>query len=92
MTIARQHVISKMLVSGAVALGTCFGAAAPATAEDNPGGTDANPFGTLGCSCREAAPAGSPEARERIDRGLREGRSAWLPGLPAPTQTRQPLP
>jgi hypothetical protein len=91
-TTQRQQVIRKMLVSGAIAVGSCFGAAAPASAEENPGGTDSNPFGTLRCSCHETAPSGSPEVKEEIDRGLREGRSAWLPGLPAPTQPRQPMP
>jgi hypothetical protein len=93
MTTRRQQVTTKVLVSSAIAIASFLGGAAPAGAEEDPVGADPNPFGTLGCgSCRETAPAGSPEATEDIARGLQEGRSAWLPGLPAPTQPRQPLP
>jgi hypothetical protein len=92
-TTRHQRVTTKVLVSSAIAIASFLGGAAPASAEENPVGTDSNPFGTLGCgSCGETAPAGSPEATEDIARGLHEGRSAWLPGLPAPTQPRQPLP
>lgn len=72
-----NHVIGKMLAGTAMAVGFCAGGAAPA-------GADPNPFGTLDCSCQEAAPADSPPVRDEIDRGLREGHSAPLPGLPAP--------
>ncbi len=84
--------ITKMLVSAAIVLGFGVVGAAPAGAEPNTVGTAPNPFGTLGCSCQETAPAGSPLLREEIDRGLREGHTAVLPGLPAPAQPGQPLP
>jgi hypothetical protein len=88
-----QHrkVITKILVSAAIALGSCIGGAAPASAEDpNPIGTEPNLFGGLHCSCQKTAPPGSPALREEVERGLQEGHSAWLPGLPPPTQPRQP--
>ena len=75
--------ITKILVSGAIALGFCVGVAAPASA-------DPNPFAGLRCNCRETAPVDSPALMAEIDRGIQEGLSAWLPGLPAPTQPGQP--
>ena len=67
--------ITKLLVSAAIALGSSVGAAAPASANPNPiAGTDPNPFGALSCSCQETAPAGSPALREEdIERGIRAG-------------------
>jgi hypothetical protein len=91
MTTQHRRVITKILVSAAIALGSSVGAAAPASADPNAiGGTDPNPFGGLSCSCQETAPPGSPALREEIQRGIRAGLSAWLPGLPPPTQPRQP--
>jgi hypothetical protein len=89
-----QHyqVITKTLVSGAIALAAYVGGAAPASAEPDGIGTNPNPFGGLRCSCQETAPPGSPALTQEINRGLWEGRSAWLPGLPPPTQPRQPQP
>jgi hypothetical protein len=93
MTTQHHKVITKILVSAAIALGSCVGGAAPASAEDpDPIGTDPNPFGGLRCSCQETAPPGSPALREEVERGLRKGQSAWLPGLPPPTLPRQPQP
>ncbi len=83
MTTQHYQVITKILVSAAIALGSYVGGAAPASADPNPIGTDPNPFGALSCSCRETAPAGSPALREEIDRGIRAGLSALLPGPPA---------
>lgn len=83
MTTQHYRVITKMIVSGAVAIGSCLVGAAPA-------GADPDPYGGLHCSCQETAPAGSADPREEIERGLREGHSAWLPGLPAPVQSGQP--
>jgi hypothetical protein len=89
MTTGHYQVITKILVSAAIALGACVGGAAPASAGPNPSGTDPNPFGALSCSCREeTGPAGSP-ARQEIERGIRAGLVA---GLPPPTQPRQPQP
>jgi hypothetical protein len=79
--------ITKMLVSAAIVLGSVVGAA-PASASTDPAPAGPNPFGGLSCNCRETAPAGSPALKAEIDRGIREGHSAWLPGLPAPTQPR----
>jgi hypothetical protein len=81
-----QHqVITRILVAGAVALGFYVGGAAPASADPNSMGSAPNPFGGLTCSCRQTAPPGSPALREEIDRGLREGHSAFLPGLHRPS-------
>jgi hypothetical protein len=71
-----RQVITKILVSAAIVLGSCFVAAAPASADPNPSDTDPNPFGALTCSCQETAPAGSPALREEINRGIRKGASA----------------
>ncbi|ORA76061.1 hypothetical protein BST25_03570 [Mycobacterium heidelbergense] len=81
----RRHVMRKVLVSAAIAAGFCAGGAASASAD--PDDTEPDPFGTLSCGCQEAAPAGSPGLRDEIDRGIREGHSAWLPGLPPPGST-----
>ncbi len=96
-----QHptVVTKILVSAAIALGLGFAGAAPASADPNavgtdpnPFGTDPNPFGTLRCSCQETAPADSPSLRDEINRGYREGLSVAVPGLPAPAQRTQTRP
>ena len=76
MTSQHYHVITKLLVSAAIALGSCVGLAAPASADTNPIGTDPNPFGALSCSCRETAAPGSPALREEMERGIRAGLSA----------------
>lgn len=75
-----QHLqrITKILIGAAVALGAYVGGAAPVSADPNPIGSAPNPFGDLSCGCRETAPPGSPALREGIDRGIREGRTAWL--------------
>jgi hypothetical protein len=90
MTTRHHQVITKILVGGAVALGFYVGGAAPASADPNSIGPAPNPFGGLSCSCRETAPPGSPARRDEIERGLRQGTSAGLPGLPPPIQPRQP--
>jgi hypothetical protein len=68
--------ITKMLVSAAIALGFCVGGAALASAESDPVGTDPNAFAALSCSCREAAPPGSPALTEEMERGIWGGLSA----------------
>ena len=78
--------IQRILVSAAIAVGFLVGGAAQASADPNTFGADPNPFGGFSSSRQETAPADSPG--EAIKRGLREGHSAWLPGLPAPTQPR----
>jgi hypothetical protein len=80
--------MKKILVSTAIAVGFLVGGAAQASAEPNTFDTNPNPFSTLSCNCQETAPPHSPARSEEINRGLREGHSAWLPGLPAPTQPR----
>jgi len=81
MTTQRRKVITKILVSGVIAIGSLVGAAAPAIAEPNPIATDPNPFGALGCSCRETAPSGSSALMGEMERGIRAGLSAG-PGNP----------
>jgi len=90
MTTRHHQVTTRILIGGAVALGLYVGGAAPAGADPNPIGSAPNPFGALTCSCRQTAPPGSPAAREEIERGLRESRSAWLSELPPSTQPKQP--
>ena len=80
--------ITKILASAAIAVGFLVGGAAQASADPNAFGADPNPFNGFSCSCQKTAPADSPDLSEQINRGLREGHSAWLPGLPAPTQPR----
>jgi hypothetical protein len=86
-----RRAITKTLVGVAIAFGCFVGGAATASADPDAFGKDPdayagepNPFGGFSCSCYETAPAGSPALSEEINRGLREGHSAWLPGLPAP--------
>jgi hypothetical protein len=68
----QHHVITKILVSAAIALGAFVGAAAPASADPNAtGGTDPNPFGGLSCNCQQTAPPGSSALGE-IERGIRD--------------------
>jgi hypothetical protein len=83
-----RRVITKVLVSAAIVVGSWVGEAAPAGAEPDAIGAESNPYTGFRCSCPQAAPPGSPAASEEINRGLRQGHSAWLPGLPAPTQPR----
>jgi len=72
MTTQHHTVITKILVSAAIALGSFVVAAAPASADPNAiGGTDPNPFGGLSCSCQETAPPGS-SALDEIQRGIRD--------------------
>jgi hypothetical protein len=80
---AHHQAIVKMLVSGAIALGVWVGVAAPASADANSVGANANQFGALRCSCQEAASPGSPALTEEIKRGIRAGLSASL-GKPQP--------
>jgi hypothetical protein len=72
-----HQVITKILVSAAIALGSCVAGAAPASADPNPISTDPHPFGALSCSSRsrETAPPGSPALREEMERGIRDGLS-----------------
>jgi len=86
-----RRVTRKILVSAAIALAAGIAGAAPASADPHAISTDSNPFGTLGCNCRGTVPA-SPDLRQEINRGLREGLTASVPGLPAPAQPGQPRP
>jgi hypothetical protein len=85
----RQRIIRKLLVSAAIALILWVGSAVPAIADPDSGGSDPNPFGGLDCSCQETYPASSPEQREEIDRGIRDGLSAWSTTLSS-GQSNQP--
>ncbi|WP_156687976.1 hypothetical protein [Mycobacterium sp. Marseille-P9652] len=73
-----------------VAAGTfayAVAAASTAAAEGSEPSIDApHPFGTLSCDCQQTALPNSAASLEAIDRGLQQGHSAWLPGLPAPGQ------
>jgi hypothetical protein len=80
--------ITKMLVSAAIAVISCVGGAASASADSCAGGTapasaGPGPFGTLGCSCPQTAPALSPALRdEELNRGIRDGYSKGFTSLP----------
>jgi hypothetical protein len=76
MTTQHHQMITKVLVSAAIVLGSVVVGAAPASADANSAGTDPNPFGVLSCSCRETAPPGSPVLTEEMKRGIRAGLSA----------------
>ena len=82
-----NRVTAKMIVTAAIALAAGLALAAPAAADPSAIGIDPNPFGTLGCNCRATPPAGGPESKQEIKRGLREGRSVSVPGLPAPARS-----
>ena len=56
--------ISRILVSATLAVGASVVIAAPASA-DPP-----NPFGDLGCSCRQTVPEGSPAAIDQMKQGI----------------------
>ena len=75
-----------MFAFAAVALGPWLGAAARAGADPDAMDPGPSPFSSLSCGCREAAPADGPAERQEIERGIREGLSAWLPGLPPPAR------
>ncbi len=76
LSIANHQVITKILVSVAIAVVSWVGGAAPASADPNTASTDPNPFGALSCSCQKTAPAGSTALKEEIDQGIRNGLSA----------------
>lgn len=61
--------ITKLLVSAAIVLGSLWGAA-PASADPSPSDTQPNPFGSLTCSCQTTTPAGGPALSAELDRGL----------------------
>jgi hypothetical protein len=59
-------VITKILFSGAVALGTSLGLAAPA-------GADPSVFNDLGCSCPQTVANVGPSDTDQIERGIQAG-------------------
>jgi hypothetical protein len=67
--------ITKMLVSAAIVLGSVWGAA-PTSADPNGSDTQTNPFGGLAASSQETAPADGPAVSEELERGIRAGFSA----------------
>lgn len=73
--------ITKALVSAAIALGAAVGVAAPATA-------DPNTFGNLSCSCHQAAPESTPgvpkpfTANDQLNEGIQAAETQPLPGIP----------
>jgi hypothetical protein len=83
-----KHRYHKVIMTALVGAAITLGSAAPASAAPNTIGPNPDPFSTLSCDCQKTAPAGSPAQLDAIARGLREGHSAQLPGLPAPTQPR----
>jgi hypothetical protein len=77
MTTQHHQVITKILVSGAIALGALVVGAAPASADPNSPPNQPNPFGGLTCSCQKIArPASRQALTQQIDRGIRDALSA----------------
>jgi hypothetical protein len=76
MTTQRHQVITKILVSVAIALGVLVVGEAPASADPNSPANQPNPFGTLTCRCQKIAPASRQALRDQIDRGIRDGLAA----------------
>lgn len=71
MLIANPKLITKIIVSAAVVLGSCVVGLAPARADTDPSDTQPNPFSAIGCGCQEPGLAGVPTAE--LDRGIRDG-------------------
>jgi hypothetical protein len=65
--------ITKILVSAGITLGSIVGAAT-AGADPNPSGNQPNPFGSLTSSSHETAPVGAG-VREELHRGIWAGLS-----------------
>ncbi len=78
--------LAKMLGGFAIAAGCCVAGVAPAHADPDAEAAGPNPFGTLRCGCPQTESPVSAERRNEIDRGIREGLSARVPGLPPPRQ------
>ncbi len=74
--------LARMLSGLAIATGCCVAGSAAAQADPDAVGADPNPFGTLRCGCPETASGDGAERRDAIARGLREGLSTGVPGLP----------
>ena len=91
MSTRHQQIITKSLVSAAIALVLWVGGTVAASADPDSDGTYSNPSGGRDCSCQETCPAGSTEQRKEIDRGIRDGLCAWSSGRSAdqPNQPRQ---
>jgi hypothetical protein len=67
-------VITKILVSAAIALGATVGVAAPASA-------DPSPFSNLGCSCQAPGQQGTgPAVTEQMNQGIQAALTD-LPGI-----------
>ncbi len=82
--------ITKPLISGALAVAICIGESAPVSADPRSVGGDPHKFNVLSCSCQETAPTGSPVWRGEVDQGIEQGLSRSWPGLAAPAQPREP--
>jgi hypothetical protein len=69
-----MKVITKILVSVAIVLGSCVVGAVPASADEVT--IDPNPFGALSSGPRETALTDGPAVREELERGIQGGLSA----------------
>lgn len=69
MTTRHHHAVANGLISGALALGVCVGGAVPAGAEPDE---------------VSVGPTPDSPAQQDIERGIRDGLSARMPGLPPP--------
>ena len=67
--------VSKILVSAALAVGAAVAVAAPA-------GADPSVFSTLSCSCAETVSDGKAPAADQVKQGLRAGLSDLPAGQP----------
>lgn len=73
MKIQHGHLVAKILVTAAIAVGSCVSVAAPASASPSDADTDPSPFGDLTCSCENTAQPDSQSLAKEVDRGLRQG-------------------
>lgn len=67
------YLVAKILVTAAIAVGSCVGVAAPASASPSDTGADPSPFGGLICSCANTGQPDSRSLAKEVDRGLRQG-------------------
>jgi len=67
--------ITKMVVSAAIVLGSVWGAA-PTSADPSGSDIQTNPFGSLSSNSQETTPADGPALSEELERGIWKGLAA----------------
>ncbi|MEB3981272.1 hypothetical protein OQ968_08365 [Mycobacterium sp. 663a-19] len=74
MLTGNRHAIAKLLVSAAIALGSCVAGAAPAGADVKPASPDPSPFAALSCSYPQTAPPNTMTGQ--LEQGILAGLAA----------------